>query len=166
MLVDDGLTSPVPTTIERDKAIGIDVGLSQFLTDSDGNEIHNPRFLKSSLINLARAQRKLSRCKKGSANRAKQKIKVAAIHEKVANQRHGFIHQVSAQLAVKNHATTIAVENLNIKGMVKNRKLARAIQDVGWGMFLSALEYKCQMTVENEQPDNPYQTDCPKGELA
>lgn len=149
VLVDDDAISPVPTTIERDKAIGIDVGLSHFLTDSDGNEIANPRFLKASLVKLARAQKKLSRCKKGSANRAKQKTKVAAIHEKVANQRHDFIHQVSAQLAVKNHATTIAVENLNIKGMVKNRKLARAIQDVGWGMFLSALEYKCLWNGKN-----------------
>lgn len=149
VLVDDGLASPTPTTIEPNQTIGIDVGLSQFLTDSNGNEVGNPRFLTVSLVRLARAQRKLSRCKKGSANRAKQKLAVAAIHEKAANQRHDFIHQVSAQLAVKNHATTIAVENLNIKGMTKNRKLARAIQDVGWGMFLSALEYKCQWNGKN-----------------
>ena len=149
VLVDDGLIDPIPATIEPEKTIGIDVGLTEFLIDSEGNKTENPRLLKASLARLAAEQKKFARKKKGSGNRAKQKRKVAKIHERVANQRHDFIHQVTANLAVKNHATTIAVENLNIKGMIRNRKLSRAIQDASWGMFLRVLDYKCRWNGKN-----------------
>ena len=149
VLVDDGVVDPIPATIELENAIGLDVGLTDFLIDSEGNKTENPRILKSSLVRLAIEQKKFARKKKGSGSRAKQKRKVSIIHEQVANRRYDFIHQVTAKLADKNHATTIAVENLNIKGMVKNHKLARAIQDASWGMFLTTLEYKCRWNGKN-----------------
>ncbi|MGI9278509.1 MAG: RNA-guided endonuclease TnpB family protein [Endozoicomonas sp.] len=129
--------------------MGLDVGLTEFLIDSEGHKTENPRILKASLARLAAEQTKLARKKKGSTNRARQKRKVSIIHEQVANRRYDFIHQVTAKLADKNHATTIAVEDLNIKGMVKNYKLARAIQDASWGMFLTTLEYKCRWNGKN-----------------
>ena len=129
--------------------LGLDVGLTKFLIDSEGNKTSNPGVLKASLVRLSREQKKLARKKKGSANRAKQKRKVSIIHEQIANRRHDFIHQVTAKLADKNHATTFSVEDLNIKGMVKNRKLSRAIQDASWGMFLTTLEYKCRWNGKN-----------------
>ena len=149
VLVADGSVDPVPATIERECTIGLDVGLSEFLIDSDGQKTKNPRVLKASLARLAVEQKKLARKKKGSTNRARQKRKVSIIHERVANRRYDFIHQVTSNLADKNHATTFAVEDLNIKGMVKNHKLAKAIQDASWGMFLTTLEYKCRWNGKN-----------------
>ena len=149
VLVDDDLVDPVPAIIERENTIGLDLGLTEFLIDSEGNKTENPRILRASLVRLAVEQKKFARKKKGSTNRARQKRKVSIIHERVANRRYDFIHQVTARLADKNHATTIAVEDLNIKGMVKNHKLARAIQDAGWGMLLTTLEYKCRWNGKN-----------------
>lgn len=149
VLVDDGAIDPVPAVIEPEDTIGLDVGLSDFLIDSNGQKTENPRILKASMVRLAVEQKKLARKKKGSGNRARQKRIVSIIHEQVANRRYDFIHQVTAKLADKNHATTIAVEDLNIKGMVKNHKLARAIQDASWGMFLTTLDYKCRWNGKN-----------------
>ncbi len=149
VLVEDSAIDPVPALIEPEHAVGLDVGLTSFLIDSEGNKTDNPKLLKASLIRLAVEQKKLSRRKKGSGNRAKQKRIVSIIHEKVANRRRDFIHQVTARLADKNHATTFAVEDLNIKGMIRNRKLARAIQDASWGMFLTTLDYKCRWNGKN-----------------
>jgi len=105
--------------------------------------------LKKGLQRLASVQKKLSRQKKGSSNRSKQKRLYARVHEKLKNQRHDFIHQETAKLAVKNHATSFVLEDLNIMGMMKNGKLSRAIQDVAWGSFVSALEYKCERQGKN-----------------
>ena len=149
VLFDDGAVDPVSATIEPENTLGIDVGLTHFLIDSKGNKTQNPRILKTSLARLGTEQKKFARMKKGSGNRAKQKRKISKIHELVANRRHDFIHQVTAKLAVKNHATTIAVENLNIKGMVKNRKLSKAIHDASWGMFIRVLKYKCVWNGKN-----------------
>ena len=74
---------------------------------------------------------------------------VAKLHQKVANARHDFIHKSSYNVAVKNHATSFVLEDLNIMGMMKNGKLSRAIQDVAWGSFVSALEYKCERQGKN-----------------
>ena len=149
VLVDDGAVDPAPSAIEPEATIGLDVGLTHFLIDSEGNKTENPRILKASLTRLAVEQKKLARKKKGSGSRAKQKRKVSIIHEQVANRRYDFMHQTTANLADKNHATTFAVEDLTIKGMIKNRKLARAIQDASWGMFLATLEYKCRWNGKN-----------------
>ena len=149
VLVDNDAIDLIPSLIEPEHTVGLDVGLTAFLIDSEGNKTDNPKLLKASLARLAIEQKKLSRKKKGSGSSEKQKRIVAIIHEKVASRRLDFIHQVTAKLAGKNHATTFAVEDLNIKGMTKNRKLSRAIQDVSWGMFLTALDYKCRWNGKN-----------------
>ena len=119
---------------------GIDVGLSEFYTDSNGSIVDNPRTLRKYERKLRREQRRLSRKQKGSANRAKQRIKVAAVHEKIYNVRTDFLHKESTRLVSENQV--IAIESLNVKGIVRNHHLAKAISDVSWGRFFSMLEYK------------------------
>ena len=109
-------------------AIGLDVGLTQFATTSDGEKIANPRFLKSDLPELRRAQRSLSCKKKGGRNRAKQRRKVNRLHARVANLRREHRHKVSNDRI--SRYGRIAVESLNVQGMIRNHRLARAISDV------------------------------------
>ncbi|MNS14891.1 putative transposase [compost metagenome] len=128
--------------IIEERAVGIDVGLKNFAVLSDGTQVANPRFLNKALAKLRQSQRRLARKTKRSNNWRKQVARVAKLHIKVANSRRDFAHKVSTTI-VKNH-DVIAVEDLNIQGMVKNRHLARAISDVGWGMFLDMLKYKAE----------------------
>lgn len=123
--------------------VGIDLGIKVFLVTSDGEVIDNPRFLDKSLKKLKRKQRQLNRKKKGSNNRKKQQLIVYNQHKQIRNQRHNFLHQVSAQIT--NEYNLICMEDLNVKGMTRNRKLARQIGQVGWSMFQSMLEYKSKL---------------------
>lgn len=120
--------------------IGVDLGLKEFLITSEGKKYPNPRFYRRALKRLKRLQRSLSRKVKGSNNRNRQRILIAKAHEKVANQRLDMQHKLSLQLTCDNQV--VAVEDLQIKGMVKNHKLAQAISDASWGQFLTLLEYK------------------------
>ena len=126
--------------VEVLKRIGIDVGLKTFAALSDGSMIENPRFFRKSEKRLAKLQRQFSRKKKGSKNRGKAKAKVAKCHAKIANQRRDFLHKASYHI-VQNY-DFIAVEDLQIKNMVKNNCLSKSISDAGWGTFVTYIEYK------------------------
>jgi putative transposase len=125
-------------------AVGIDVGLTHFATTSEGEQIENPRFLKTELPELRRAQRSLSRKKKGGKNRKKAKQRVRRLHIRVANLRHEHRHKVSNDLI--SRYGKIAVESLNVQGMLRNPRLARAISDVAWSSFVEVLAHKVEKT--------------------
>ncbi len=134
-------TGPEPLP-ETGRAVGVDLGVKDFAVTSDGDRIANPRHLERKARNLARYQRRMARCQKGSANRAKARSKVARAHRKVRDARRDFLHRASTRLVRDNDV--IVIEDLAVKNMVRNRSLARAISDCGWGEFRRQLEYKCQ----------------------
>ena len=128
---------PLPVT---GQCVGVDLGVKDFAVTSGGERIANPRHLARKARNLARYQRRLARCQRGSANRAKAAAKVARAHRKVRAARADFLHRASARLARDNDV--IVIEDLAVSNMVRNRTLARAISDCGWGEFRRQLEYK------------------------
>jgi putative transposase len=123
-------------------AIGLDVGLTHFATTSEGEKIANPRYLKDELKGLRRAQRSLCRKKRGGSNRKRAKRRVARIHARVANLRREHRHKVSNDLI--SRYGSFAVESLNVHGMLRNHRLARAISDVAWSSFIEVLSYKAE----------------------
>lgn len=126
----------------ENKAVGIDLGIKTFAVLSDGTEIPNPKHLKQSLDKVKKLQRSLSHKNKGSKNRDKARRKLALAHEQVTNRRNDFLHKVTSYLV--NNYDTICLEDLNVKGMVKNHHLAQALEDIAIGTFNTLLEYKAK----------------------
>ena len=141
-LIDDGMDYPLPCTYIAETTIGVDVGLKHFAVLSDGTKIEHPKHLVHAEKKLKRLQRNMSKRKKGSHNRSKARVHLALHHEKVTNKRKDFIHKLSKRLIDENQA--VAIETLNVSGMMKNHKLAKHIGASGWSMFFTFLNYKAR----------------------
>ena len=133
---------PQPQALPKiDASVGIDLGLTHFAILSSSEKIENPRFHKKLLRRIKRANRKLSKCKIGSRRRQAAILKLAKLHAKAKDCRTNFLHKLTTRLVRENQA--LAIEDLNVAGLVRNRKLARAISDASWSKFRQLLTAKC-----------------------
>ncbi|MGW2915439.1 RNA-guided endonuclease InsQ/TnpB family protein [Streptomyces asoensis] len=137
LLCEDRIEPALATTA----TIGLDAGIISLVTLSTGEKVTNPRYERRDRVRLVRAQRELSRKKKGSANRAKARRKVARVHARIADRRRDFLHKLSTRLVRENQ--TVVIEDLTVRNLLKNGRLARAISDAAWTDLRMMLEYKC-----------------------
>lgn len=151
ILVDDGKPEPVPAAPAKNQTLGIDLGIKDFATFSDGAKVANPKHLSKKAKKLARAQRQMSRKAKGSKNRNKARLKVAKLHEKVSACRTDFLHKLTHSLIENQDYNSFAIEDLSVKSMMENgdKNMSRNIGDVGWATFRTFLEYKAKRKGKN-----------------
>ena len=125
-----------------DTVIGLDLGIKDFIVDSNENRYENKHFYKNKENKLKKLQKQLSKKQKGSNNRNKLRIKLSKVHEKIKNQRQNYLHQITSKLVNENQI--ICIEDLNVKGMMSNHKLSKSIQELSLFEFRRQLEYKCR----------------------
>jgi len=125
---------------KNDAKIGLDLGLTHFIINSNNNKINNPKFFKESEKKIKQENRRLSRKKIGSSNYKKQKKRLATVHEKITNCRNNFLHNLSSKIVNENQV--IICEDLSVKSMMKNKYLSKSISDSSWGEFIRQLKYK------------------------
>ena len=163
LTLDDGQSIPEKVK-EIDKLEAIDLGLYDFAVNSEGVKYDNPRALKRAEKRLRKRQKRVSRKQRGSKNREKARVLLAKAHEKVSRVRHDIQHKLSHQLADENQA--VIVEDLNVKGMMKNRRYAKSLSDAAFGSFVSKLEYKLErkgghlVKVDRYYPSSKLCSDC------
>ena len=148
-LFDDGLTNPKNKEITYETTVGIDLGIKDFIIMSTGQKFKNIHTTKKYEKKLAHLQKELARKVKGSKNREKARIKVARAHEKITNCRKDYLHKISTMLINDNQINTYCLETLNIRGMLKNHRLAKAIADVSLQTFKQLMEYKAAKVGKN-----------------
>ena len=149
VLVDNGLTLPEKAPIDPDKTIGIDTGLTHFAVMSDGQTYEPTHEAKKEKRRLKLLSRQLARKKKGSRQFRTLKKRIARLHERVANRRKDHIHKLTHYIACENQATTICVEDLNVKAFMRNKQIAYNVADACLGEFYRQLEYKCAWAGKN-----------------
>lgn len=160
LLVEETIT-PYAST---DAAVGVDLGITTLAALSTGEKVANPKYEKADRAKLAKAQRNLARKKKGSANRAKARLKVARIHARIADRRRDHLHKFTTRLVRENQV--IAIEDLSVRNMVKNRSLARVISDASWSELRRMLEYKADwhgrelVAIDRWYPSSKTCSDC------
>lgn len=147
VVIDDLQEIPSKAEIRKDNSVGIDLGIKDYAILSDGRKFSNPKHIENTKKKLAHLQKVLARKEKGSKNYEKMRIKVAKCHRSIANKRNDSLHNLSSYLI--NNYKTICLEDLNVKGMVQNHHLARAIQDASWGEFTRQLQYKSDWNGDN-----------------
>ncbi len=142
ILVDTGIKPPEKHTIKEETSIGVDLGIKDFLITSNGEKASNPKYLRKNLFRLKKLQCRASKKQKGSTHRKKANLRVAKLHERISNSRTDFLHKLSSKLISENQ--TICLEDLHVKGMLKNHCLAQSISDCSWSKFNEFLEYKAE----------------------
>lgn len=147
VLIDNQVELPKKKPLIERTTVGIDLGIKTLAVLSDGKQFDNPKFFRTAAANLRRQQRSLTRKKKGSKNREKQRLVVARCYEKITNQRKDYLQKISTNII--QDFDTVCMEDLNVKGMMKNEKLSLAISEIGWSNLKSMLEYKAEWYGKN-----------------